>query len=185
MPFACGVSAAFPYLFLIGYAAPRFLLPAYAFLALPVADALVRTVRAVSGARRALVVTVLVMGLAGHLAVQYHVLSRTVVRDHAGRDRWAQLATELHRLGVRPPCLVTGDQNIPVAFYAGCRSAAVKGHDANITVAGIRDTARRMPTAVLVPSNSRPPAYARDWSPVRYGTMRVYLAPRPGGSATQ
>lgn len=185
VPFACGVSAAFPYLFLIGYAAPRFLLPAYALLALPVADALLRTVNAVSGVWRPVTVTLLAIGFAGHLAVQYHVLDRTVARDHAGRDHWSRLASELHRLDVRPPCLVTGDQNIPVAFYAGCRSAAVKGHDANITAAGIRATARRMPTVVLVPARSRPPAYARGWSPVRYGTMYIYLAPHPAESPTR
>ena len=46
VPLACAASAAFPYLFMIGYAAPRFLLPAYALLAVPVADRLVRMVRA-------------------------------------------------------------------------------------------------------------------------------------------
>ncbi|MFD7712063.1 hypothetical protein, partial [Streptomyces sp. NPDC059786] len=37
VPLACATTAAVPYLFLIGYAAPRFLLPAYALLAVPVA----------------------------------------------------------------------------------------------------------------------------------------------------
>ncbi|MYW46710.1 hypothetical protein GT346_26155, partial [Streptomyces sp. SID161] len=41
LPLGCAATAAFPYLFLIGYAAPRFLLPAYALLAVPAADALV------------------------------------------------------------------------------------------------------------------------------------------------
>ncbi len=34
---ACAATAAFPYLFMIGYAAPRFLLPVYILLAIPVA----------------------------------------------------------------------------------------------------------------------------------------------------
>lgn len=45
VPLVCAATAAVPYLFLIGYAAPRFLLPAYALLALPVADALLSLLR--------------------------------------------------------------------------------------------------------------------------------------------
>ncbi len=40
LPASCGLCLALQYLFLIGYAAPRFLLPTYALAALPVADAL-------------------------------------------------------------------------------------------------------------------------------------------------
>ena len=36
----CGFCVAAQYLFMINYAAPRFLLPAYALLAVPVADGL-------------------------------------------------------------------------------------------------------------------------------------------------
>ncbi|MFI1350754.1 hypothetical protein ACH4UR_31415 [Streptomyces lydicus] len=38
IPVLCGLSVARPYLLLIDYAAPRFLLPAYALAAVPVAD---------------------------------------------------------------------------------------------------------------------------------------------------
>ena len=47
---ACAATAAVPYLFMIGYAAPRFLLPAYALLAIPVADVVVRLVTRPGGA---------------------------------------------------------------------------------------------------------------------------------------
>jgi hypothetical protein len=184
VPLACALSAAFPYLFLIGYAAPRFLLPAYALLALPVADALVRLVSGARGAWRPVAVTLVTIGLAGHLAVQYAVLAHTVDRTRADRVAWSRLADELHRLGVRPPCLITGDRSIPVAFYTGCHSAAIAGHDRNTTPAGIGRTAERLPTAALVPPGARPPSYARDWTPVRYGDLRVYLAPSPVRSAT-
>jgi hypothetical protein len=184
VPLACALSAAFPYLFLIGYAAPRFLLPAYALLALPVADALVRLVSGARDTWRPVAVTLVTLGLAGHLAVQYAVLAHTVDRIRADRVAWSRLAGELHRLGVRPPCLITGDRSIPVAFYTGCHSAAIAGHDRNTTPAGIGRTAERLPTAALVPPGARPPSYARDWTPVRYGEVRVYLAPPPDGSTS-
>ena len=40
LPAVCGLCLAAQYLFMINYAAPRFLLPAYALLAIPVADGL-------------------------------------------------------------------------------------------------------------------------------------------------
>ena len=40
LPAACGLCVAAQYLFMIDYAAPRFLLPAYALLAVPAADGL-------------------------------------------------------------------------------------------------------------------------------------------------
>ncbi|MFJ9173950.1 hypothetical protein [Streptomyces sp. NPDC102360] len=46
LPVLCGLSLAVPYLLLIDYAAPRFLLPAYALPAIPVADALASVPRA-------------------------------------------------------------------------------------------------------------------------------------------
>ncbi|MEV4233024.1 hypothetical protein AB0J81_39375, partial [Streptomyces bobili] len=52
VPLACAATAAVPYVFLIGYAAPRFLLPFYALLALPAADALWRLVTAPRGRLR-------------------------------------------------------------------------------------------------------------------------------------
>ncbi|MDQ0790064.1 hypothetical protein QFZ64_005561 [Streptomyces sp. B3I8] len=124
VPLACAASAAFPYLFMIGYAAPRFLLPAYALLAVPVADLLVHLVR-VPGRRirRPLTVTLLTLALAGHLAAQLVVLEDTVRRTTAAHREWASVAAGLHRLGVRPPCLVTGVNDVPIAHYAGCSSA--------------------------------------------------------------
>ncbi len=48
LPAVCGLCLAAQYLFMINYAAPRFLLPAYALLAIPVADALAFAVTGVS-----------------------------------------------------------------------------------------------------------------------------------------
>ncbi|MHB9857233.1 hypothetical protein [Streptomyces sp. YIM S03343] len=181
VPFACGLSAAFPYLFLIGYAAPRFLLPAYALLLLPVADALDRLVSGAGGAWRPVAVTLVAIGLAGHLAVQYAVLAHTVDRARTDRAAWSRLAADLHRRGVSSPCLLTGDRAIPIAFYTGCHSAATGGPDQNTTPAQIQHTAQHLPTATLVPLGAHPPSYARDWTPIAYGGVRIYLAPHPEG----
>ncbi|EST35971.1 hypothetical protein, partial [Streptomyces roseochromogenus] len=176
LPLACAVSAAFPYLFLIGYAAPRFLLPAYVLLALPVADALRYLFTASRPPRRPVVATLLCLGLAAHLAVQLAVVVHTVDRTTAARRAWSRTASALHRLGVRPPCLLTGGDALPIAFYAGCASAAADGPDANSTADRIAGTARRTPVATLVPAGSRPPSYARAWPSALLDGQRLYYS---------
>ncbi|MFF3331097.1 hypothetical protein ACFYWX_16270 [Streptomyces sp. NPDC002888] len=177
VPLACAVTAAVPYLLLIGYAAPRFLLPAYALLALPVADALVHLVTAARGAWRPVVVTAAVLGLAGHLAVQFAVLEGTVHRTTVAHRDWARTANDLHRLGVRPPCVLTGHEAVPIAFYTGCASRQPRGHDTSITEAGLVRAARATPVAVLTKPGAEPPAFARTWSARQAGELTVYVAP--------
>ncbi|MGW4549744.1 hypothetical protein ACWEN4_25785 [Streptomyces violaceorubidus] len=176
---ACAVTAAAPYLFLIGYAAPRFLQPAYALLALPVADALWHLVKTGRDRWRPVTATLVVLAAAGHLAVQFSVLVGTVDRNVASREDWARVAGELHRLGVRPPCLVTGHESIPVGYYAGCSSGATGGNNENTTAAEIVDTARRIPVAALTGPGGTPPAYARDWAAHRVTDLEIRVAP-PG-----
>lgn len=176
---ACATTAALPYLFMIGYAAPRFLLPAYVLLAIPVADALFHLVTTPSGRWRPVAVAVVALGLAGHLAVQYVVLDRTVDRTAADRRDWSRTAAHLHRLGVRPSCLLTGTDAIPVAFYTGCSSANPRGHNVNITEAGILSTARRIPTAALSRPGGPPPRYARGWERHPSAGLDLHLAPPP------
>ncbi|MGW2960834.1 hypothetical protein ACWDGI_20510 [Streptomyces sp. NPDC001220] len=178
LPLACAVTAAVPYLFLIGYAAPRFLLPAYALLALPVAHGLVHLVTAPADrAGRAVAAGLVAVGLAGHLAVQYVVLEHTVHSSDASRADWARTAAALHALGVRQPCLLSGYEAVPIAFATGCGSAQTAGHDASTTVSELKRAAQRTSFAVLVPPKGRPPAYARTWSEERAGALRAYVAP--------
>ncbi|MFF4535452.1 hypothetical protein [Streptomyces aureus] len=177
---ACATTAGIPYLFMIGYAAPRFLLPLYALAAIPVADALVHLVTARGGRWRPVLVTLVAAGLAGHLAVQFAVLQATVRRTTDSHHGWAVTAAALHRLGVRPPCALTGHQSVPIAFYAGCSSVATGGHNANATAAGIARSARRMPVAVVTVPGAEPPGYARAWAPHRAGDVDVYVSPGAG-----
>ncbi|MFH8487230.1 hypothetical protein [Streptomyces longisporoflavus] len=182
LPLACAATASIPYLFMIGYAAPRFLLPFYALLAIPVADALVHLVTTSRPTWRPVVVTTVALALAGHLAVQYAVLEDAVRRSTAGRQEWARTASELHRLGVRPPCVVTGQEALPIAFYAGCSSAQTYGHNASTTRADLLRTARHTPMAAVAAAKDQPPGYARDWPSHRFGDLRIHVGPavRPG-----
>ncbi|MFD8999873.1 hypothetical protein ACFV0T_02625 [Streptomyces sp. NPDC059582] len=177
LPLGCAATAAVPYLFLIGYAAPRFLLPAYALLAIPVADGLARLAAAPGRTRRPVAVTLLTLGLAGHLAVQYAVLESTVHRTTAAHRDWSRTAAALRLLGVRPPCLVTGYQAPPIAFYAGCASAPAVGHDARTTASAVARAARTTPVAALAAPGGPPPAYARSWPAGHAGGLSAYLAP--------
>ncbi|MEU6533378.1 hypothetical protein ABZ869_29815 [Streptomyces sp. NPDC046928] len=180
LPLACATTAAVPYLFLIGYAAPRFLLPAYALLAIPVVDALFHLAVGRNGRPRPVALAVIGLALIGHLGVQYSVLDSTVDRTTKARIAWARSATELHRLGVRPPCLLTGEQSIPIAFYAGCTSGAVAGHNADTSEAAILDTARHTPVAALSPRRGDGPSYARTWELHHLPRLDARVAPLPG-----
>ncbi|MGY5044281.1 hypothetical protein ACWDE0_01295 [Streptomyces sp. 900105755] len=178
LPLACAVTAAVPYLFLIGYAAPRFLLPAYALLALPVAHGLAHLVTAPAGrTARTVAVGLVAIGVAGHLAVQYVVLEHTVDSSAASRAEWSRTAAALRTLGVRQPCLLSGYDAVPIAFYSGCGSAQTAGHDASTTVAELGRAAHRTSFAVLTPPEGRPPAYARTWPAEQAGGLRAYVAP--------
>ncbi|MEU6551008.1 hypothetical protein ABZ915_12130 [Streptomyces sp. NPDC046915] len=178
LPLACAVTAAVPYLFLIGYAAPRFLLPAYALLALPVAHGLAHLVTAPIGRMaRTVAVSLVAIGVAGHLAVQYVVLEHTVHSSAASRADWSRTAAALRTLGVRQPCLLSGYDAVPIAFYTGCGSAQTAGHDASTTVAELKRAAHRTSFAVLAPPGGRPPAYARTWPAEEVGGLRAYTAP--------
>jgi hypothetical protein len=179
VPLACAATAAVPYLFLIGYAAPRFLQPAYALLAVPVADALRHLARTPRGRWRPVGAPLVALALAGHLAVQLVVLVYTVERTADSREEWARTARALHRLGVRPPCLLTGHEAIPIGYYTGCSSGATGGNNENTTVAQILDTARRIPVAAITAPGGTPPAYARSWTPHRIGDLDIRVAP-PG-----
>ncbi|MFI2074040.1 hypothetical protein [Streptomyces triculaminicus] len=188
-PALVGLSLAVPYQ-LIDYAAPRFLLPAYALLALPVALCLSALVTTPRRRWRVPVAAALALALLGHLAVQYKVLGRAVAHSGAAHEAIDRVVAALRRQGVRPPCVVTGSEAVRVAFRAGCSSRQTSGHDGSITVPELMGTARRQPVAVLVDGDRPVPAYARGWRseplpplPGAAGGFRVFLSPRPEADA--
>ncbi|MFF8814765.1 hypothetical protein [Streptomyces pactum] len=179
LPVVCAASLALSYLFLIGFSAPRFLLPAYALLSLPVAAWVVHTVgHARSRVRAATVVAALT---AAHLGVQTAVLVHSTASTAATARVYQRAAADLRELGLRPPCLVTGPRALPVGYAAGCASAQVAGNNRSTTAAELRRRAARVPAAALAGrGGGTAPHFARDW--VRHTMPRtgwtVYLAPR-------
>ncbi|GGR38501.1 hypothetical protein [Streptomyces netropsis] len=184
LPALVGLALAVPYQF-IDYAAPRFLLPAYALLSLPVALCLLGM--ATAARPRALAAAALALALSAHFAVQYVVLHRAVSRGHAIREGVDGVAAQLRRQGVRAPCLVTGAEAVRVAFRMGCASRQIGGHDGSITLPELLAAAERRPVVLLVGGGRAVPAYARDWRvqplPRLPGLAgyRACLSPRPVG----
>jgi hypothetical protein len=123
LPAACGVGVAVPYLLLIDYAAPRFLLPAHALLSLPVADALVTSARSVRPRLRPAATTLVVT----QVVSQHVILDRAVRTAAGGTGDYTRIAADLRAHGVRPPCLITGRLATPVAYQALCASGQIPG----------------------------------------------------------
>jgi hypothetical protein len=159
----CAVVLTMPYFFLITYAAPRFLIPAYALLAVPVAECAIGLAGLVRGRWRPYVVGVAAVCVLAQLSGQYLVLESRVASQQRARagDQW-MVARLARQYGIRPPCAITGDQSPLLAFYAGCSSPAVGGNNASTTSAGLLKTTRAMPLA-LARHNPHPPTYAQHW----------------------
>ena len=146
---ACGLCLAAQYLFMINYAAPRFLLPAYALLAIPVADGLAFILTAVRRELRPSVAATVTCFLILQLVTQHLVLDHEVGGTVTFHNDYTRIVAELAARGVRPPCLITGVQYIPIAFAAGCASTG--------------NAAPGEPVAILVQVLGHPPSYARTW----------------------
>ncbi|MFJ8935045.1 glycosyltransferase family 39 protein [Streptomyces sp. NPDC102365] len=177
LPLLCACTLSFPYLFLLGYSAPRFLLPAYALLSLPLAASAVRVLAA--GRRTwpvtAAVVVVVCLQLVGQAVLLPGISARAAVVS----QRYRTAAHALNSLGLRPPCLITGRSALPVAYAAGCTSAELHGNNRSLTRGALLDRTRLMPAAVLVPREHRQPRYARHWIRHRLpGTPWTAYTPR-------
>ncbi|MCO6005095.1 hypothetical protein NE236_08875 [Actinoallomurus purpureus] len=180
-PAACGAVLAAAYLLFVGYAAPRFLIPAYALLALPVAELATGLVVLARGRWRVVAAGGVAAALVVLAAGQQIVLTRrSAVEDRSRRD-YSWLAAGLRDLGLRPPCTLSGDRAQPLAFYAGCRSVEVTGNNAATSVAGLLLAARTTRFADLRRTGARP-RYARGWrryvliTPAQW-RWRVYVPP--------
>lgn len=177
------VVLALPYLFLIGYAAPRFLLPSYALLALPVGECVWRAFTQGPNGRRPLVLILLPALLLGsHFGVQYQVLGSVLERNHETTAQLTQAAATMHRMGLRAPCTLTGPLAVPMGHYAGCTSRQSNGHDVSISADGLRQLALRHESLAVTTRAHRPPDWARGWpsEPLRrMPGYRVYVTPNP------
>ncbi|MEW2035065.1 hypothetical protein AB0901_31760 [Streptomyces roseifaciens] len=183
LPLACAAAMSLQYLFLLDYAAPRFLIPAYALLAIPVAACAVALLRGARRRWRPVVAVVLGTAFALHLTSQYLVLQRRVGDQVRLRADTLQTAERLHRAGLSPPCTLVGPEIVSVAFHAGCSSEALTGNNTSTNVDELLQRARSEPvaTAARVPGA---PGFARGWTPCVLrmpdgADWYLYLAPSP------
>jgi hypothetical protein len=153
LPAVCAAALAFQYLFLINYAAPRFLLPAYALATIPVADALGWLL---TGVRKDILPMTQV---AVFLVIVFQILVQQVVLNHQVAEKavyfgdFQRIATDLHRIGVKAPCLIKGGQYIPIAYYAGCGSAGTEP-----------SSSTKEQLVYLLYKGAQLPGYARGWT---------------------
>ena len=178
MPLSCALCVSTPYLFLITYSAPRFLLPAYALLSLPLAQAAVtstRHVRANPSGPHVLGLALIGVLLAGHMAYQVRMEQGHAAAAVKLDDRYRALANALRAQGVRPPCLLSGNTE-PIAYDEGCSSSlAVRPTTDSSKAEGpaVVAASRHESVAVLVPpGHSRP-----SWAPS--GWTRIALTGSP------
>ncbi|WP_346125020.1 hypothetical protein [Micromonospora coerulea] len=162
LPFVIAAAMAFPYLFLIGYSAPRFLLPTYAVALACTIPGLAALFSTAVDQRRRVVAAVVALGFAGHLAIQAGILHHVVAEQVRSRGDWTRLVQTLRSHGVRPPCVISGHEAIPIAYYAGCRALEDRGYNRNASTAQLRQAAATGRFALLV-KGSAPPDWARDW----------------------
>ncbi len=195
------------YLAFLPYAVPRFLLPAYALLAVPAALGSIAAVRrawpppyadgtdgagrggapgvglaARATARRRVRAAVVIVAVAAlcvaHGSVQWDMVRRHVRVQEGARADWQRIAAVLREQGVGPPCLVGGTHAVvPIAHAAGCRSQ-------RDTPDG-RESGGGVPDAFVLRGDRRPPPWARAWPRHRVPDLLPGLAgggrPAPGG----
>lgn len=117
---AVGTMLLVEYLLTVSYAAPRFLLPSYALLALPCAAGLAALLAwRPAPLLRVGVATVLAAALAAQVISQTHYLRSIVGRTVTGRQHYLAGAAKLHSK-VHRPCVMYGPAAPPIAFVLGC-----------------------------------------------------------------
>lgn len=161
LPAVCAAALAFQYLFLINYAAPRFLLPAYALATIPVADALGWLLTGVRKDILPMTQVAVFLVIVFQILVQQVVLSHQVAEKAVYFGDFQRIATDLHRVGVKAPCMIKGGQYIPIAYYAGCGSAGTEPSSS---------TSEQL--VYLLYKGGQLPSYARGWTAYKLPGIR-------------
>lgn len=153
------------YVFGVGYAAPRFLLPAYALAALPVAEAAAQLAGGVRARARPVMAGVVVIGVLAHLGIQARGLEVVLHRQIPARESTAKVGARLAGLGVVPPCLVYGRDAAQVGFRAHCAESSPKhAYGGARPPARIREALREgRHVVVVLRGRSRPAPYLATW----------------------
>ncbi|MCW2864078.1 MAG: hypothetical protein JWP48_5786 [Actinoallomurus sp.] len=164
------------YFVIVGYAAPRFLMAAYALAALPVAEGITALCRHAPGRLRVAAVVLAVGGVAAYAGVQVQTLSRLVPYEHRVRTADVQAAGQLKRLGITAPCLLYGRDAVQIAYYVRCSSFGIMAHWGGAQVPTSIRTALAAGRQVAVTARTKKPpaAFLRTWQ----------RRPLPGVTAT-
>ncbi|MDP4509905.1 hypothetical protein [Nonomuraea turcica] len=181
VPALAGLLMGLPYVFLVGYAAPRFLLPAYALLALPIAYGVLRLLD--HRARRALAGLV-AAGFLAQFTLQGLTLDKIVAPRLAKRQADVEVARALSALDLRPPCLVYGEHAAMIAYRVGCESYTIlRWPQQSAAPAPIRAAQSAGKHVVAVDRGRQTAApFLLDWEwrplpEARPGTWQAYLPP--------
>jgi hypothetical protein len=176
---AAALAIAAEYAVAVNYAAPRFLEPTYALLALPVAEGAVWAAGRLAPSWRPIAIGTVALVLGAQVALQSSVVAKVNDTTGAISARDEAIADTLNAAGVRGHCSISGIDDAPIAFLAGCTDTP-RSPDA---VIGDREGSSQ---AMAVISNHKPDAddyYAR-WpeyeirgADVRDG-WRVWILPR-------
>lgn len=185
LPAAAGLSLALPYVFLVGYAAPRFLLPTYALLAFPIAYGVLRLL----DGRRAVASGLVAAGFLAQFVLQGLTLDKVVAERLTKREADVQVARALGELGIRRPCLVYGEHAVMIAYRMGCDGHSVlRWPRQSEDPAALRDAGSAGKHVVAVDKGRSVPApflltWERSWLPgMRRGTWYAYVPGCPGNS---
>lgn len=163
----------------VGFANPRFLLPYYALVALPVAEALVWLWRLSRPGLRVVAAAVVVVLLLAHLSLQSYDLSSVVQKTIRGRNTLARASRELSERGLRRPCLVYGRSAPQVAYPLLCGSQGVSStakkflamhHTPYRIRKAVADGER---VAVIAPFTKRRAPFLAGWRRVHLTTRRL------------
>ncbi len=145
---AVGVSVALQYFIAIAYAAPRFLEPSYALLALPAAEGVARLWQRAVVMARPLAIAAAAAVVAFQAGTQYHLLHVADRHQDLDAAKAALMADYLSDTDVDRPCWVGGIEAGQIAFLAHCHvllpdePVAEQTHTANATAVVIEQTAQ-------------------------------------------
>jgi hypothetical protein len=184
---SAAVTVALPYIFLIDYAAPRFLLPTYGLLMIPAAAGLVLLTGLGKVELRAMAVTAVVAVMVIHIGVQLNVLAGASDRLVATSARMDQFVAFLRDEGVQAPCLIWSGSAMQFSYQLKCRAIPVFSREATPAAAGprlLQAVERGDQVVVRMSADLPPPAFMAGWrrvEPPGNGVYVVYLSPEPAG----
>jgi hypothetical protein len=180
------VTFAAAYFVLVGYAAPRFLMPVYALAMIPVAEGITGLCRHGPLGLRVPVALVASAGVAAYVFAQVQTLTTLVPSTNSARTADVQVAGELTRIGVTAPCLLYGHDAVQIAYHVRCASWGIRagwgGAEVPEQIRTALGDGRRV---VVIARTKKPPApFLRTWRRQRLpavtavpGRWYAYLPP--------